>query len=107
MRAWAHHTVRALAAWRPACSTARSCRATSTVVLVVRIFSGKPTNYFTLLGRGAGCKRLSGAVCGCRCKRRLGHPPQTPGEWPPGLLRPAAAFSAVLPGSLPPEPSAV
>jgi hypothetical protein len=30
------------------------------------------------LGRGAGGKRLSGAVCGCRGKRRLGaHPTDT------------------------------
>jgi hypothetical protein len=32
-----------------------------------------------------------------------GHIPQTPGEWAPGLPRPAAAFSAVLPGCLPPN----
>jgi len=30
------------------------------------------------IGRGAGGKRLSGAVCGCRGKRRLGaHPTDT------------------------------
>jgi hypothetical protein len=32
-----------------------------------------------------------------------GQLPQTPCELPPGLPRPAAAFSAVLPGCLPPD----
>jgi len=41
---------------------------------------------------------VTAAASGC-----WGNIPQTPGEWAPGLPRPAAAFSAVLPGCLPPN----
>ena len=58
------------------------------------------------MGAWQGSRRKALERGGVRLPRQakaVGTLPQTPGEWAPGLPRPAAAFSAVLPGCLPPN----